>query len=62
MEQLARPVLVAMFVDVDDRRSFPAEEEVAGAGPARHRKTKIEVICHEDEHNEVREYDLYDVK
>lgn len=54
--------LVAMLRDVDHNGFFPAEEEVARASAGGHGDAEISVVGHEDEHQEVADHHLDDVK
>ena len=49
---------VTMFVDVDDRRATPAKQEVTGCRANGDRQTQVEVVRHENQHEEVRQHHL----
>lgn len=53
---------MAVFVDVHDNRPLPTEQEVSGAGSDDDRDAEINVVRHEDQHQEVADGDLDHVK
>uniref|UniRef100_A0A2D4GDQ8 Uncharacterized protein n=1 Tax=Micrurus corallinus TaxID=54390 RepID=A0A2D4GDQ8_MICCO len=53
---------MAMLRDVNHDGLFPAEEEVARASAGGHGDAEISVVGHEDEHQEVADHHLQDVK
>lgn len=52
-EQLVTP-LVTVFSDVNDDCLAPAEQEVAGPCADCHSDAQEAVVCHEDQHEQVR--------
>ena len=53
---------MTVFVGVDHRRPLPAEQEVPKSGAESDGQTQIEVVGHEDQHQEVGKNELYDVQ
>jgi hypothetical protein len=46
---------------IDNERLLPSKEEVPNSSTNNNSKTQPDIVGHEDEHEEVAEYDLNDV-
>lgn len=52
---------VTMLRHIDNERLLPAKEEVTNSSTKNNSKTQPDIVGHEDEHEEVAEYNLDDV-
>lgn len=53
---------MTVLSDVNDHRLLPAKQEVSGASTGSHSDAQVPVVGHEDEHQEIADNNLDDVK
>lgn len=51
-----------MFRDIHYHRLLPTEQEVSDGGAQHHRAAQPDIVSHEDQHQKVRQHDLYYVQ
>lgn len=55
-------MLVTVFISIDNMCSSPGKQKVSYAGTERHSDAQVDVVSHEDQHEEVTHHHLYDVQ
>ena len=53
---------MTMFRDVYDNRFFPAEQEITNCCAEYYSETQPDIVCHEDQHEEIRQHNLHNVQ